>query len=145
MKIVVQRVNSASVKVENEIVGKIEKGYLLFVCFEQNDDTDKVEKAVAKILQLRINEDENSKMNLNIAQIEGHILSVSQFTLSWDGKKGHRPSFENSMPPGQAKLLYHLFNQKLKDSGIPVQMGIFGAEMQVESVGDGPVTFFLDF
>ena len=115
------------------------------MCLEKNDTKEIITKAASKITKLRINEDENNKMNLDLSQVGGQILSISQFTLSWDGKQGHRPSFEGSMPPGSAKLLYHIFNQQLRDSGIEVAEGIFGAEMDIYSINDGPVTFFLDF
>lgn len=145
MKIVIQRVKQAEVVVDGQTVGKIGQGYLLYVCFENEDTKETVSKAVDKILKMRINEDGEKKMNLNLSQVQGEILSISQFTLSWNGKSGHRPSFEGSMPPGPAKLLYHLFNQQLKQADIHVEQGIFGAEMLVSSINNGLVTFFLDF
>ena len=99
MKIVVQRVQNASVSVESEVIGAIESGLLLLVCFEQGDTDDALTKAIDKITKLRIFDDAEGKMNLDIPQVKGEILSVSQFTLSWDGTGGHRPSFEKSMPP----------------------------------------------
>lgn len=145
MKIIVQRVLEAKVEIEEEITGQIERGYLLYVCLEENDTNETIQTAVDKISKLRINEDENAKMNLNISQIDGSILSISQFTLSWDGKKGHRPSFEKSMKPAQAKLMYHLFNKEFEKRGIKVETGRFGADMKVSSINDGPVTFHLNF
>lgn len=145
MKIVIQRVLSANVKVDGEIVGEINHGYLLYVCFEINDNNEVMNKAIDKIINLRILEDDNGKMNNNILQSSGQILSISQFTLSWDGRKGNRPSFDLSMPPAQAQLNYFKFNEALKTKGIDVKKGIFGADMKVESINDGPVTFHLNF
>lgn len=144
MKVIIQRVSSASVVVNKETVGMINKGYLLYVCFEQNDTKEIIEKTAEKIKNLRINEDKNQKMNKNLQQVNGDILSISQFTLSWDGKKGNRPSFEKSMKPEEAKDLYHYFNSILEQD-FRVEKGIFGADMKVQSINDGPVTFFLDF
>ena len=120
MKIVVQRVKDAKVEVEGEITGKIEAGLLLLVCLEKGDNIETIEKAYKKVLALRIFEDEDGKMNKNIQDMGGSILSISQFTLSWDGKKGNRPSFENSMVPDQARLNFAIFNKKLRDSDIEV-------------------------
>ena len=145
MKIVIQRVKSASVKVDDEIIGEISQGLLLYVCHEVDDGPETLKNAVEKIINLRIFEDQDQKMNLNIQQVKGQILSISQFTLSWDGRKGHRPSFDLSMPPAQAQLSYHTFNKMIKDSAIEVQTGKFGAEMMVSSINDGPVTFHLSF
>ena len=144
MKVLIQRCSSASVEVEGEIVGQIAKGLLAFVCMERGDDIANVEKAVDKLLKVRVFSDEAGKMNLNCSQIEGQILAISQFTLSWNGKGGHRPSFENSMPPQNAKLLFELFCRKLSEN-IPVEKGVFGADMNVALVNDGPVTFFIEF
>lgn len=145
MKIVVQRVKEAQVTVENEVLGNIGPGLLLFVCFEQGDDENCVSKAVDKISKLRIFDDETGKMNLDITAIKGEILSVSQFTLSWDGSGGHRPSFEKSLIPQEARLKYALFNRDLRSKGIPVKEGQFGAFMKVSLINDGPVTFLLQF
>jgi D-tyrosyl-tRNA(Tyr) deacylase len=142
MKVLVQRVKSARVIINQEVKAQIDKGYLLYVCLEEGDDTESVDKMIYKILNLRIFEDAEGKMNNNISQVGGAILSISQFTLSWDGSKGHRPSFEKSMKPAQAKLLYHLFNKKLAES-LPLYEGVFGAEMDIISINDGPVTFQL--
>ncbi len=146
MKIIVQRVSEASVKVDGEIVGSIDKGYVLFVCFETEDTMTIVEKAIEKIINLRIWEEEDSdKMNLNLAQVNGQILSISQFTLSWNGLKGHRPSFSKSMEPEKAKQFYKEFNNKLRLRRIVVKEGVFAGDMKVSLVNDGPVTFHLDF
>ncbi len=145
MKIVVQRVQEAVVSVENETVGAIKNGLLLLVCFEQGDDESCITKSVEKISKLRIFDDGDGKMNLDIGAIKGEILSVSQFTLSWDGTGGHRPSFEKSMAPQEARLKYALFNRELRAKGLLVQEGKFGASMKVSLINDGPVTFILEF
>lgn len=145
MKVVAQRVKHAKVEVEKQVTGEIKKGLLLYVCFEQEDSLTQVQEAAQKVSKLRIFEDEKGKMNLNLSQAGGAILSISQFTLSWDGKKGHRPSFDRSMPPTQAKSMYEIFNKNLMELGLKVETGIFGADMQVYSVNDGPVTFHLPF
>lgn len=145
MKIVVQRVQEASVSVEKEIIGAISSGLLLLVCFEQGDSDESLTKAIDKVTKLRIFDDNDGKMNLDISQVKGEILSVSQFTLSWDGTGGHRPSFEKSMPPQEARLKYALFNRELRNRGFTVKEGKFGAFMKVSLVNDGPVTFILEF
>ena len=145
MKIVVQRVQEASVSVENEVIGSITSGLLLLVCFEQGDDDESLNKAIDKITRLRIFDDAEGKMNLDIGAVKGEILSVSQFTLSWDGTGGHRPSFEKSMAPQEARLKYALFNRELRNRGFTVKEGKFGAFMKVSLINDGPVTFLLQF
>lgn len=145
MKVVVQRVQEASVSVENEVIGAIGGGLLLLVCFEIGDDEEALNKAIDKITKLRIFDDAEGKMNLDIAQVKGDILSISQFTLSWDGSGGHRPSFEKSMLPQEARLKYALFNRELRNRGFTVKEGKFGSFMKVSLVNDGPVTFNLQF
>lgn len=145
MKIVVQRVQEASVSVENEVIGAIGSGLLLLVCFEAGDDEEALVRSIDKVTKLRIFDDADGKMNLDIGAVKGEILSVSQFTLSWDGTGGHRPSFEKSMPPQEARLKYALFNRELRNRGFTVKEGKFGAFMKVALVNDGPVTFILDF
>jgi len=145
VKVVVQRVQEAQVKVDDVIVGEIKSGILLLVCFEQDDDDTAIGRAVDKITKLRIFDDPNGKMNLDITAVNGEILSVSQFTLSWDGSGGHRPSFEKSMSPQEARLKYALFNRDLRSKGITVKEGQFGAFMKVSLINDGPVTFLLNF
>lgn len=145
MKVLVQRVSEAHVEVDQNIISSIKHGFLLYVCFESEDNIEKIDHAIYRISKLRIFEDLKGKMNDNIIDVKGSILSVSQFTLSWDGSKGHRPSFDLAMPPQQAKIFYKLFNDKLKEQGIEVQAGVFGADMQVHSTNDGPVTFHLSF
>ncbi len=145
MKIVVQRVQEAAVSVENEIIGAIGNGLLLLVCFEQGDDDQTIQKAIEKITKLRIFDDGEGKMNLDVQSVNGQILSISQFTLSWDGSGGHRPSFEKSMQPQEARLKYALFNRELRNRGFDIKEGKFGAFMKVSLINDGPVTFNLQF
>jgi D-tyrosyl-tRNA(Tyr) deacylase len=145
MKIVVQRVQEASVSIDNEKVASIGVGLLLLVCFELGDDDHSITKSIDKISKLRVFDDPEGKMNLDIQAVSGEILSVSQFTLSWDGSGGHRPSFEKSMLPQEARLKYALFNRELRARGLNVKEGKFGAFMKVSLVNDGPVTFVLQF
>lgn len=148
MKIVIQRCLDAQVSVEGEVVSKIPKGMLLLVCMEKSDlnkGPSDLEKVSQKILNLRIFTDpETGKIDHNIHQIEGEILCVSQFTLSWDGKKGNRPSFDNSMAPDEAVKVYDDFCERLNKE-VKVSKGVFGASMKVSLTNDGPVTFSLDF
>ena len=143
MKVVVQRSKKSKVTINNKVNGSINKGYVLLVGFTHGDTTDIVDKMINKILNLRIFEDENDKMNLSIKDIDGSILSISQFTLYADSKKGNRPSFINAMKPDEASKLYDYFNQELSKY-IEVNTGIFGADMKVEIYNDGPVTIILD-
>ncbi|MFT6630362.1 MAG: D-tyrosyl-tRNA(Tyr) deacylase [Bacteriovoracaceae bacterium] len=145
MKVLIQRIKEAQVKVEDKVIASVAHGYLLYVCFEEQDTMDTIDTSLHKILNLRIFEDLDGKMNKNISQVNGSVLSVSQFTLSWDGRKGHRPSFDKSMQPNKAKIFYRTFNDKLEAGGINVEKGKFGAEMEVYSINDGPVTFHLEF
>lgn len=145
MKVLIQRVDEARVTVDTEVTGSIAKGLLLFVCFEAGDTREQIEKAAERILKLRCFSDEAGKMNLNIEQAHGAILSISQFTLAWEGSGGHRPSFEKAMHPGEARLHWSEFNKLLRHTGIEVQEGRFGAEMKVSITNDGPVTFHLQF
>lgn len=145
MKVVIQRVSQAQVSVENSIVGKIENGALLLVCFEKGDENLDLEKVTQKLINLRYFEDpETGKMNQDILQAKGKFLSISQFTLSWDGKKGNRPSFDNSMEPCLAEEKYKAFNELLKKQ-VEVETGSFGKHMDISLVNDGPVTFSLSF
>lgn len=146
MKAVLQRVIKASVIIDDKEQGRIGPGLLIYICFENHDNLETIDILVNKIVNLRVFSDSENKMNLNILQHSKEVLSVSQFTLSWDGKKGNRPSFDKSMPPNEAKLFYRKFNDKLIELGITnLQKGQFGAEMKIKSENDGPVTFFLDF
>lgn len=143
MRIIVQRVDNASVSVEWKIVWQIKKWLLLFVGIGQNDGENDIEKMVKKIINLRIFQDENQKMNLSVSDIDGQILSISQFTLFADCKKWNRPSFTNSANPEFAKNLWDFFNKKLGEY-IKVETGIFGADMKIDLLNNWPVTIFLD-
>jgi len=144
MKVVIQRVNEASVEVDKKEVGKINKGLLVLVGFTHDDTIENIEYIVKKMTNLRIFEDENGIMNISVKDIQGSILSVSQFTLYADTKKGNRPSYVNALEPTRAEELYNIFNQKLKEEGFHVETGIFGADMKVSLVNDGPVTIIIE-
>lgn len=144
MKIVVQRVKSASVKVNSEIVSSIDHGLLLLVGFEKNDTMSDVLKLAKKVVSLRIFDDEDGKMNLSVQQVRGAILSVSQFTLAALTKKGNRPSFIEAMEPQLAQKYFETFNEEVKKLGIEVKSGVFQAHMDVSLVNDGPVTILLE-
>ena len=145
MRIVLQRVKSASVSIEGLVVGEIEQGFLLLVGVGPNDTRDDASYLARKIAGMRIFSDENEKMNLSIDQVGGKILSVSQFTLFADTKKGNRPSFTGAASPEAANKLYEEFNEILRtEYGLIVETGEFGADMQVSLVNDGPVTILLD-
>lgn len=145
MRIVLQRVKSASVSIESSVVGEINQGFLLLVGVGPEDTSDDASYLARKIAGMRIFSDENGKMNLSIDQIEGKILSVSQFTLFADTKKGNRPSFTGAASPENATKLYEEFNEKLRtEYGLTVETGEFGADMQVSLVNDGPVTILFD-
>lgn len=144
MKVLIQRVKSSSVKIENEIFSTIDKGILALVGIEKDDTSENVEKAVKKIVNLRIFPDENNKMNLSLVDIKGEMLIVSQFTLCGDCKKGTRPSFDKSANPSVANELYEEFINLVKNQGINVQTGKFGAMMDVSLINDGPVTFMIE-
>lgn len=145
MRVVVQRVKSASCVVTDEVVSKIEKGYLLLVGFTRSDTLENVVKMARKIANLRIFEDDNGKMNLNISQVNGEVLSISQFTLYANTKDGNRPSFVESMKPDEANHLYLKFNEELRKYNLNVYEGIFGENMQIHLINDGPVTINLEF
>ena len=144
MKFVLQRVAEAKVEVEEKIVGQIGKGYLLFVGVSNEDNKEIADKMIEKVSKLRIFEDENGKTNLSIADVEGEILIVSQFTLYADCKKGNRPSFTNAGAPDMANELYEYVKQRCIELFGGVQCGVFGADMQVSLVNDGPFTIILD-
>jgi len=143
MKVLVQRSDKASVKVDNKIVGSIDKGMMILVGFTQTDTSENIDYMVDKVLNLRIYDDEQGIMNKSILDVGGSILSVSQFTLYADTRKGRRPSYVNALNGEKATLLYDEFNEKLKKH-IHVETGIFGAEMKVELINDGPVTIMLE-
>lgn len=144
MKCVIQRSLSSDVKVNNTITGKIDNGLVIFVAFTYNDTIEDIKYMIKKIINLRIFDDENKIMNLSLKDINGSILSISQFTLYADTKKGNRPSYSNSLNKEEAIKLYDLFNNELKKENINVQTGIFGADMKVNINNDGPVTIIID-
>lgn len=144
MRLLIQRVSKASVRVEGECVGKINKGFLVFLGITHGDTKDNVDYLVNKLYNLRVFEDENEKMNLSIKDINGEILIVSQFTLYADTSHGNRPSFINAAKPDKANELYEYFIEKAKQTGLKIEAGIFGADMKVELLNDGPVTILLE-
>ena len=145
MKVVLQRVLNACVKVDGELIGSIEMGFLLLVGVENGDTKSDADVLADKIFGLRVFEDENGKMNLPISDIDGEILAISQFTLLADCRKGRRPSFINAAVPDIANPLYEYFCERLVQNGArSVKRGIFGADMKVSLVNDGPVTIVLD-
>ncbi|WP_417852788.1 D-aminoacyl-tRNA deacylase [Weissella viridescens] len=144
MKVVLQRVKSAEVQVDDVSVGQIAQGYLLLVGIQDADTVAEIDYLVRKIVNLRVFEDSSRKMNLNIKDVTGAILSVSQFTLYAQTKKGNRPNFMHAGKPEYAKEMYNLFNDKLREAGLLVECGIFGADMQVNLINDGPVTIIFD-
>lgn len=145
MRIVVQRVSQANVAIEGKIIGKIDKGFALLVGVHDNDSAETVDYMARKIANMRIFADENGKLNLNINQVSGEILSISQFTLYARTKKGNRPSFIDAAKPDHGNKIYQLLNETLReDFGLKVAEGEFGADMQVSLINDGPVTIILD-
>lgn len=144
MRILIQRVKSAKVVVEGHSTADIKHGLLLFVGVGRDDAVKDIERLSTKVMNLRIFEDEQGKMNLNIKQLNGRILSVPQFTLYADTSKGNRPGFDLSAEPKMAKDYWGKFNDLLRQGGIDVQEGVFGAHMNVELINDGPVTIWMD-
>lgn len=140
----IQRVTSASVSVNQEIVGDIQQGMLLLLGIQKTDTEETANKLIDKILAYRIFADADKKMNCNVQQIDGGVLVVSQFTLAADTKKGLRPSFSSAAPPQQAQELYNYFVAQLRSKHPKIATGIFAADMQVSLVNDGPVTFMLE-
>ncbi|EGJ28086.1 D-aminoacyl-tRNA deacylase [Streptococcus porcinus] len=143
MRVIIQRVTQASVSIDGEVAGAIKKGLLLLVGFGPDDNQDDLDYAVRKITQMRIFSDKEEKMNLSLLDVEGSILSISQFTLFANTKKGNRPAFIGAANPDLAKNLYKRFNQMLAEY-CSVEKGVFGADMQVSLNNDGPVTIILD-
>ena len=139
MRIILQRVLEAHCKVEKQVVGSIQKGLLVFVGFSKNDDISVIETMAHRIAHARVFEDEQGKMNLNVQQIQGEVLSISQFTLYGDTRKGHRPSFDQAASAAEAQKLYEAFNLALSHH-IHVEQGQFQAEMHINALHDGPVT-----
>lgn len=144
MKAVIQRVSSASVTVEGRIVGQIGQGIVVLLGVEKGDTEAPADWLAEKIVGLRIFEDGAGKMNRALPEIGGAVLAVSQFTLAGNCNKGRRPSFDTAAPPDEGKRLYDYFIEALKRQNVPVQTGIFQADMQVALVNDGPVTFILE-
>jgi len=144
MKVVVQRAKKASVMVGGEVVGQIDQGLVLLVGFTHQDTEEDVQYVAEKIAYLRIFEDEAGKMNRSVLENGGAILSVSQFTLYGDTRKGRRPSFVDAARPEQAEPLYQLFNEKLRSLDLVVETGVFGAMMEVSLINDGPVTLIVE-
>lgn len=144
MRIVIQRVTKAKVTINNKVNGEITNGLLLLTGFTEGDDLKIIDKMVDKVINLRIFDDKDGNMNLSLIDTSGSILSISQFTLYADSKKGRRPSFIEAMNKEEATILYDMFNTKLRTQNITVEEGIFGADMDVEFINNGPVTIILD-
>lgn len=145
MKAVIQRVINSNVKIDGEVVGSCNQGFMILLGVVQGDTKADADKLIKKIPNLRIFEDENGKMNLSCLDVDGEMLVISQFTLCADCSHGRRPSFTNSAPPQEANELYEYFVEELKNAGVKrVETGEFGADMKVELINDGPVTIILD-
>ena len=144
MKALIQRVQRAAVTIDGKLYSKVGAGMLVLLGVEKGDGKENADKLVQKLVNLRIYEDENEKMNRSLLDVKGEMLIVSQFTLCGDCKKGTRPSFDKSAPPEVAKDLYEYFISKIKSLNIPCATGQFGAMMDVELINDGPVTFMIE-
>lgn len=144
MKIVIQRVSEANVKVDGKVVGEIGKGLMLLTGIDENDEKADADWLVQKVLNLRIFGDEDDKLNLSVKDISGEILCISQFTLIADYKKGNRPSFIKAAKPDKAIPLFDYFKEEIAKSGLKTESGIFGADMKVSLINDGPVTIVMD-
>ncbi len=144
MKLVIQKVKESSVTINQEVVGEIGEGLMVLVGFTNDDNQQIIDKMINKLIHLRIFIDENEKMNLSLLDVKGSILSISQFTLYADCKKGRRPSFIDAARPETASPLYDYFNEALVAQGIKVEKGVFGADMKVSLINDGPITIVLD-
>jgi D-aminoacyl-tRNA deacylase len=144
VKLVVQRVSRAEVRVEGRVAGRIGRGFLVLVGAEKGDGAAQADRAARKVAGLRIFEGASGKMNLGLAEVSGSVLAVSQFTLSADLSRGRRPGFERAMPSAEAEPLFRCFCRTLELLGVPLATGVFGAMMEVELVNDGPATFLLD-
>ena len=143
MKIIVQRVKQAQVSIDGQVYSQIKQGLVLLVGVAPEDQPEDLDYAVRKLVNMRIFSDAEGKMNLSVKDIEGEILSISQFTLFADTKKGNRPAFTAAAQPGMAEAFYQDLNRELAKE-VPVETGVFGADMQVELINDGPVTIILD-
>lgn len=144
MKFLIQRVNRASVEVGGEVVGKIDRGFLVFIGIVDTDDRDIADKMIRKLIGLRIFEDENGKINLDLKSVSGQLLLISQFTLYADCRKGNRPSFTNAGTPERAEELYRYIVERCREETAVVEEGIFGASMKVSLENSGPFTVMLD-
>lgn len=144
MKFVIQRVKYASCTVDNELIGSIDKGFCVFIGISNEDNAEIADKMIKKLIGMRIFEDENGKTNLSLADVDGSLLLISQFTLYADCKKGNRPSFTNAGNPELANNLYEYIIKKCKEQVSNVQTGSFGADMKIELLNDGPFTIVLD-
>lgn len=144
MRALLQRSKTSKVTIDNKVNGKIDNGLVVFVGFKEGDNEDIIDKMIDKIINLRIFEDNKGLMNLSLLDVNGSILSISQFTLYANCKKGRRPSFVKALESKESIKLYELFNKKLEDKSIHIETGLFGADMKVEIYNDGPVTIYLD-
>jgi len=144
MRVVIQRVSEASVKVDNQIVGEIGKGLMLLIGVDESDENSDTDWLVKKILDVRVFSDDEGKMNHSVKEINGEILCISQFTLISDYKKGNRPSYIKAARPEKAIPLFEYFKDEMKKSGLKTESGIFGADMKVSLINDGPVTLVFD-
>lgn len=144
MRVVIQRVSEASVKVDNQIVGEIGKGLMLLIGVDESDENSDADWLVKKILDVRVFSDDEGKMNHSVKEINGEILCISQFTLISDYKKGNRPSYIKAARPDKAIPLFEYFKDEMKKSGLKTESGIFGADMKVSLINDGPVTLVFD-
>ena len=144
MKVVLQRTTKASVKVNNEVIGKIDNGLVVLVSFTHDDNLIIIDKMVDKIINLRIFDDENNIMNKSLIDTKGSILSISQFTLYANTKKGRRPSYADALGASKAIEFYEYFNNKIKSSNINIETGKFQEDMKVELINDGPITIIID-
>ncbi len=143
MLALIQRVSSASVQIDSETVGQIEKGLLVFLGMEKGDEESAADKLLNKVMSFRVFSDEEEKMNLSVRDIKGGLLIISQFTLAADTNRGLRPSFSSALPPDEAEQLYQYFLNQAQSQYDQIACGKFGADMQVSLINDGPVTFLL--
>ena len=144
MKFVIQRVKNASCTVDNQVIGEIQQGFCVFIGVSNEDTTEIADKMIKKLIGMRIFDDENDKINLSLADVNGSLLLISQFTLYADCKKGNRPSFVNAGKPDMANQMYEYIIEKCKEQVPNVQTGSFGADMKIALVNDGPFTIVLD-
>jgi D-tyrosyl-tRNA(Tyr) deacylase len=144
VKLVIQRVSRAEVRVEGKVTGRIGRGFLVLLGAEKGDGAAQADEAARKVAGLRVFEDAAGKMNLGLSDVAGSVLAVSQFTLSADLSRGRRPGFDRAMPSAEAEPLYGIFCRTLELLGVPLATGVFGAMMEVELVNDGPATFLLE-